>query len=161
MPVRWVPPALGPRGEGWVALQMVVLVLALVTGIVGAPWPDPVRPWLGAAGVAFALAGAVLSLAAIRHLGASITPYPMPGEGAEMREHGAYRLARHPIYGGVLLVTAGWSLLSSPLALVALVTLGFVFRGKSAREELWLAERYPGYQAYRARVPRRLIPLVW
>ena len=37
--------------------------------------------------------------------------------------------------------------------------LGF-FRLKSAREELWLEARYPGYAAYRART-RRLVPFIY
>jgi protein-S-isoprenylcysteine O-methyltransferase Ste14 len=140
---------------------MVVLGLALLAGVVGAPWPRSARPWLTAAGLAFAVAGGALSIAGIRHLGASITPYPMPSERAEMREHGAYRVVRHPIYGGLLLVAVGWAALTSPLAVAGAVALGLVFRGKSAREERWLVERYPSYEEYRARVRHRLIPLVW
>ncbi len=73
-------------------------------------------------------------------------------------ETGAYRLARHPIYGGLIIAAAGWGLLmASPVALLlAAVLLGF-FDLKSRREELWLADGYPGYAAYRART-RRLLP---
>ena len=47
--------------------------------------------------------------------------------------------------------------MASPIALLlAAVLLGF-FDLKSRREELWLADRYPGYAAYRGRT-RRLIP---
>ena len=68
---------------------------------------------------------------------------------------------RHPIYGGIIVGAAGYGLvMASPLALVgAAVLLGF-FRLKSAREELWLEARYPGYAAYRART-RRLVPFVY
>jgi protein-S-isoprenylcysteine O-methyltransferase Ste14 len=161
MTAGWVPPALGPRGEGWVALQFVVLGLALAAGVTGGAWPHEAATWLLVAGLALAVAGAALATAGIRHLGSSITPFPMPGEGAELREHGSYRLVRHPIYGGVLLASLGWALATSPLALVPAVILGLVFRGKSAREEMWLSERHEGYAAYRARVTKRFVPFVW
>jgi hypothetical protein len=46
-------PALGPRGEGWVAAQLVVGGLVAVLGFLGPGWPDPVR-------FAASVAGAVL-----------------------------------------------------------------------------------------------------
>jgi protein-S-isoprenylcysteine O-methyltransferase Ste14 len=158
---RWTPPALGARGEGWVALQFVVLGLIVVAGSVGGPWPAVAEPVLRVTGAALLVVGAALALAGMRTLGASLTPYPKPGDEATMREHGSYRLVRHPIYGGLLLGGLGWACLTSPLALVPVVLLAAVFAGKSAREEAWLDERYPGYPGYRARVRRRFVPFVW
>jgi protein-S-isoprenylcysteine O-methyltransferase Ste14 len=109
----------------------------------------------------FAAAGGTLAIAGLRHLGASLTPYPKPGAEAELRVHGAYRLVRHPIYGGLLLVCVGWSLLTSPSALVTSIVLGLVVWGKSMREEAWLLDRYPGYEGYRRQVRRRFLPYVW
>jgi protein-S-isoprenylcysteine O-methyltransferase Ste14 len=156
-----MPPALGPRGEGWVALQLVVLALVVVAGWSGYPWPDGAAQVLRVVGAVLLIAGLALSVAGMRTLGASLTPYPRPGEDAEMREHGSYRLVRHPIYGGLLLGSVGWSCLTSPLALLPALLLAAVFVGKSIREEAWLTERYPGYEVYRERVPRRFVPFVW
>lgn len=158
---RWTPPALGARGEGWVALQFLVLGLIVVAGSVGGPWPGAAEPALRIIGVALLVGGVVLALAGMRTLGPSLTPYPKPGDEATMREHGSYRLVRHPIYGGLLLGGLGWACLTSPLALAPVVVLAAVFAGKSAREEAWLAERYPAYPGYRARVRRRFVPFVW
>jgi protein-S-isoprenylcysteine O-methyltransferase Ste14 len=74
---------------------------------------------------------------------------------------GAYRLSRHPIYGGLILAAAGWGLLTASLValVLAAVLLGF-FDLKSRREEHWLEARYLDYPAYRART-RRLIPGVY
>jgi len=107
-----------------------------------------------------ALAGVVLAVAGIRHLGSSLTPFPVPIEGGELREGGVYALARHPIYGGGILAALGWSLLMSPWALVPTVLLAALFEGKRRREEGWLLERYPGYASYRRAVPRTFIPFV-
>lgn len=161
MTARKVPPALGARGGGWVILQFVVLGAAFAAGIAGPEWPAGASAWLMIGGSALVLVGIVLAAAGMRHLGSSITPFPRPGDEAELREHGSYRLVRHPIYGGLLLATLGWALATSPVALVPAVVLGLVFLGKSSREEAWLAERYDGYVDYRARVPKRFVPFVW
>jgi protein-S-isoprenylcysteine O-methyltransferase Ste14 len=76
-------------------------------------------------------------------------------------ETGAYRLVRHPIYGGLVAASLGWGLLtaSAPALAGAAVLLAF-FRLKSAREEAWLVARYPGYAAYRGRT-RRMLPFLY
>jgi protein-S-isoprenylcysteine O-methyltransferase Ste14 len=158
---RREPPALGPRGEGWVAIQVVLLGLLVLAGVLGPEWPDAVeRPFL-ALGFAVGIPGGVLFLGGALRLGAQLTPYPRPVEGGTLREGGLYGLARHPIYGGVLLLALAWALATSWLALGPTVLLAVLFELKSRREELWLAEHHEGYAAYRARVRRRFIPWVW
>ena len=89
-----------------------------------------------------------------------MTPLPYPRDHAELVESGIYARVRHPIYGGLVLLTAGWgSITASPAALAAAtIVLGF-FELKSRREEVWLERRFAGYDAYRAHT-RRLIPWV-
>jgi protein-S-isoprenylcysteine O-methyltransferase Ste14 len=148
-------PALGPRGEGWVVIQFVLLAAVAVSGLAGPAWVTTV---LGAVLLA---AGLLLAFRGVVNLRDALTPLPHPRDGASLVDTGSYRLVRHPIYGGIIVGAAGWGLVTaSPLALVgAAVLLGF-FRLKSAREELWLEARYPSYAAYRART-RRLIPFVY
>ena len=152
------PPA--GRGGRWVAAQGVLLLAVFGVGIVAPDWPASVRSAFRVVDVLLALAGLTLALSGIRHLGPSLTPFPAPVEGGELREDGVYALVRHPIYGGGWLVALGWSLWASPWALVPTVLLAILFEGKRRREEAWLLERYPGYEAYRAAVPRRFIPFV-
>lgn len=154
-------PDLGRRGEGWVALQTVALGAALLAGLIGREWPGPATTVRFVSGLALAGAGGTLALAGIRRLGAALSPFPRPVEGSALREDGVYRLVRHPIYGGLLLVALGWSLLSSPAALVPTVGLAVVLEGKRRREEAWLVAQDPTYPAYRVRVPRRFVPFVW
>lgn len=156
-----MPPALGRRGEGWVVLQVLVIALAVVAGRVGAAWPAGSAGVLRTAGFVLMVLGLGVSVTGMRHLGPALTPYPKPGEEAELRVHGSYRFVRHPIYGGLLLAGVGWSLVTSPLVLVAVGLLALVFWGKTIREEAWLDERYPGYGAYRERVRHRFWPFVW
>lgn len=158
---RREPPALGPRGEGWVAIQAVLLLLLLAAGALGPQWPDVVERPLLALGLAVGVPGAALFLGGALRLGAQLTPYPRPVHGGSLREEGVYGLARHPIYGGAMLLALAWSLATSWLALGATALLAALFELKSRREELWLVEHHEGYAAYRERVRRRFIPWVW
>lgn len=153
-------PNLGRRGEGWVVAQSMIGLLIIVAGIVGEGWPSSVRAPLLIAGIATALAGVVLFVAGVKALGTSLTPYPAPTESSTFREVGVYRFVRHPIYGGVLLMTLGWSLARSPLALAATAVLLILLELKSRHEEAMLVARYPAYEAYRMRVRWRFVPKV-
>jgi protein-S-isoprenylcysteine O-methyltransferase Ste14 len=154
-------PELGPRGEGWVALQVVLLALVGVAGVFGPRWPgswDRVT-WVL---VAVCAAGsAMLLIGGFFLLGAQITPFPKPVEGGELKDGGVYGLVRHPIYGGALLLCLAYAFAASPLALLPTALLALLFEGKRRREEAWLLERHPAYEEYRRRVRRSFIPYVW
>ncbi len=142
------------------AAQAVLFLAIAAAGVGGTRWPPVTSPVITVAGAVLLLAGVVLAGAGIRHLGPSLTPFPAPLEDGELREGGVYALVRHPIYGGGLLTALGWSLLTSPWALVPSALLAAVFEGKRRREETWLVDRYPGYAVYRRAVPRRYVPFV-
>jgi protein-S-isoprenylcysteine O-methyltransferase Ste14 len=75
---------------------------------------------------------------------------------------GVYRLARHPIYGGVVLLAAGWSLARAsiwPLLLSAVLAAFLLL--KSRREEAWLSAADPAYDEYRRLVRRRMLPFLF
>ncbi|HSK51502.1 MAG TPA: isoprenylcysteine carboxylmethyltransferase family protein [Clostridia bacterium] len=151
-------PTLGPRGEGWVVLQGILGVIAAAAGVAGLASP----PWDGAPRAATTLAGVVLGCLGalqvwrgVRDLGRNVTPLPHPTAGATLVETGVYRRVRHPIYGGVMLVAAGWGLLTAaPVALAVAAVFVPFFWLKSTVEERWLDQRFPGYAAYRRRTHR-------
>ena len=66
---------------------------------------------------------------------------------------------RHPIYTGVVLLLAGYTLAWSNWTLALIV--GFIalqyFKAKAGAEERWLMERFPAYEAYMRHVPRRVL----
>ena len=126
--------------------------------IVGAGFLPPHAPGLRVAGAGVALGGAVLALWAGRTLGRSLTPYPEPRARGELVEHGPFRFARHPIYGGVLVVFVGYVLATSVAALVPTAALAVLWLLKSREEERRLAARFPGYADYRRRVRGRFLP---
>lgn len=152
-------PGLGPRGEGWFALQVLLLAGIAVAGLAyGTDVPDGVRPlaWLAGGGlIAFGLLVGALGL---RDLGPSLSPLPRPTEGGQLVRHGVYRRVRHPIYVGVLLVALGWSVLTASVVAGGLaIGLAVLIDLKARREEVWLRERFPDYADY-ARRTRRFIP---
>ena len=157
-------PALGPRGEGWVAAQLILFVVIAVAGLrdLGSRLPGEGSGWfvtsVGLAAIAF---GAVVAGRGVWDLGASLSPFPRPLEGAPLVDIGAYRLIRHPIYSGLVVTALGWGLVTwSGLAIAVAGLLFLLFAGKSRREEAWLAEVHPGYRAYQART-KRLIPWLY
>ena len=154
-------PALGPHGEGWVAIQIVLIGLAGAAGLRGPRWPRVAPSPRVLAALALALSGSALFASGSQRLGRQLTPFPRPMAEGSLKQEGAYSLVRHPIYGGVLLLGAAWALLSSPLALLPLALAGPFLEAKRSREEAWLAERHPEYAAYREQVRRRFIPFVW
>ena len=145
------------RGASWVVAQSVVIV-AIVALILSSRRPDsaPLRD----CGIVVALAGALLFGWAYRAMGRSFTPFPRPSASAELVVSGPFRLVRHPVYGGLLLLAAGVSLAIGLAGLIGTALLAVLWWRKSQLEERLLVERYPGYASYRARVRRRFLPFV-
>ena len=116
--------------------------------------------WLRALlGGVVAGAGLALAVWGVRSLGPSLTPGTEPLPGAPLVTGGAYGHLRHPIYGGIVLLLAGYTLAWSNWTMALVV--GFValqyFQAKAGAEERWLLERYPEYQRYAAQVHRRVL----
>ena len=152
-------PSLGPRGEGWVLIQGVLLVLVAAAGwSLGPDWSGPLRLAGVVVGIVLIVGGIVLAVRGVVDLGGALTPLPRPRDGAELVETGAYAFVRHPIYGGLILAAFGWAIVQASIIAFALAAVLAAFlRVKSAREEAWLEQRFPAYTAYRART-RRFIP---
>ena len=154
-------PALGPRGEGWGLVQTALLVGVAAAGLLRARWPENLQvPALVIAIIAGG-AGLWLAAAAIATLGRSGSPFPKPPAISELKQSGVYARVRHPIYGGVLLLSLAWSLARSPWALIPTGALAIALLLKSHLEEQWLIDRHPAYAGYRQRVRRRLVPYLW
>ena len=149
------------RGGAWVFAQFPLTALALFVARVGPTIPSfvlgPAR-WLG---LGLFVTGGLLFLAGAVGLGSDLTPFPRPRPDAHLVQSGAYRLARHPIYGGGVIAILGWALLNGGwLGLVAAAGMAVFFNSKAGVEERWMMGQFPEYAAYRRRV-RKLIPFIY
>ncbi|MGZ4481486.1 MAG: methyltransferase family protein [Gaiellales bacterium] len=143
----------------WVIAQLALIGLVIAAGVA---FPGSWAQAIPVLGLLLLATGAVLALAGALRLGPDMTPLPTPRSTGRLVETGAYGRARHPIYGGVLLVAIGWSLTrSSWPALAASAALGILLDRKSRHEERLLEQRFTGYAGYRRRTPRRLIPWLY
>jgi protein-S-isoprenylcysteine O-methyltransferase Ste14 len=154
-------PALGPRGEGWVAIQLVLFALLAVAGSMGPAWGEPWLTLGRAVGAVHVGAGVILAALGLVGLRENLTAVPRPVAGGRLIAHGVYGVVRHPIYAGIILAGVGWGLVTaSPAALAVAAGIGVFFDLKSRREEAWLLEAYPTYDEYRRRV-RKLLPFLY
>ena len=140
--------------SGWPLLDAILPPDAGIAPFLS-PAPPPWRmlaivPWFG---------GAVMAIWGARSLGPNLTPGTEPLAAGVLVERGAYRVVRHPLYLGIVLLLWGsaWGLTNAGVGAVSgLVALAF-FDRKAAAEERWLTRRFPAFAAYRERVPK-LIP---
>lgn len=150
---------MGKRGEGWVVLQLVLLLIILIAPRIGGSINFPI--WLRALGAFIIIAAGVVVIMGALALGRSLTPFPKPVPGGRLVTSGIYGMVRHPLYTAVIFATFGWGLLTANLLVIGLVAVVFLFVDqKSRREEKWLMEAYPEYAGYRRRV-RKLIPWIY
>lgn len=155
-------PELGARGGGWVAAQLVLLAGIAASALVGLGWPDEVELVAFGVGSVLIALGLLLVVAGGAQLGPSLTAFPAPRPGSELETAGLYRRARHPMYGGGILVALGWSIVFATVVGLALtVVLVLLFELKARREEAWLLDHHPGYRDYLRRTRRRFLPFVY
>jgi protein-S-isoprenylcysteine O-methyltransferase Ste14 len=140
--------------RGWLLVTAQFGLLAvLVLGPSGEVWTvsGPLRTagsvlrWAGFAAVALGALG----------LGRGFSVHPAPTGVAVLRTDGLYRVVRHPIYSGVLLLAGGIAATAgSLLAITAFAFLVLLLSAKARFEERLLVERFPDYTAYARRTPR-------
>jgi protein-S-isoprenylcysteine O-methyltransferase Ste14 len=156
----WIPRRWDDAVKAGSSLHSIVIVAAVACAVIGPSWPNDSGSWLRVIGFVLEAAGAGILIVSRITLGRSFTPMPRPRDRSTLRTTGVYAGARHPIYGGLFILLLGLSFHRSPLVLAPTALLAGIFWLKSIREEAWLAERYPEYDAYRRATPRRFIPWI-
>ena len=118
-------------------------------------WPF----WVGAA---LTLTGLLFTVWARVHLGRNWSGTVTIKQGHELITSGPYRIARHPIYSGLLLAFVGSALARAEWrGVVAVIFAFWAFWEKLHIEEQWMREQFgAAYDEYRRRVAA-LVPFVF
>lgn len=152
---------MGPRGEGWIGLQMVLEIgILVIAPLTGPAWGGPARLVTTIVGLALLAAGVAVFGWGASHLGASFSIWVTPRPAASLVTSGPYRFTRHPICTAQVALCLGWALVAaSPAGLLLVpVVAWYLDRYKLAREEQTLLAKYPGYAVYMRAVPHRMLP---
>ena len=154
----------GARGEWYVAVQSGLFLL-IALGPRDFPdvtaWPSGVAKICTVAGLFMLLTGFLVAASGILRMGKNITPLPYPADHATLLETGPYRIVRHPMYFGAILMAFGWAFfVQGRLTFVYAIILLIFFVFKARREEAWLRDKFSGYAEYQKRV-KKLIPYIY
>lgn len=110
-------------------------------------------------GLALCILGAAVTCYARHTLGRNWSGTVQLKENHELIEHGPYRIVRHPIYTGFLLLFLGNAIMVGDWRGLLAVTIVFVsFWRKLKREELWLAQHFGARYAEYSSHTKALIP---
>jgi protein-S-isoprenylcysteine O-methyltransferase Ste14 len=114
-----------------------------------------------AIGLVLAMSGAVLAIYSRALLGREWSATVQLKQGHELITRGPYRLVRHPIYSGLLLLFLGHAVMVGDWRGLLAVAIVFAsFWRKLVQEEAWLAERFgEDYREYQART-KALVPAI-
>ena len=158
------PPSIYARGALYVLIQVLLLVLLFFgpSSLSGAKiWTGSISHWLFWLGWILFTVSIIFSVMAAFQLGSNLTPLPGPKPGAKLVRNGLYRLVRHPIYFGVIVLSFAWFLITQGELTLAYASLIFIFfEIKSRKEEQWLVTTFPEYAHYQKHV-RKLLPLIY
>ncbi len=114
----------------------------------------------GIPGDVLVLIGLFIAISARIALGGNWSARVTLKENHELIERGPYRLVRHPIYSGLLLMILGTAIVVGQVgSFVVLAFCSFGLWVKLRREEALLTKHLPGYSEYMRRT-RALIPFV-
>jgi protein-S-isoprenylcysteine O-methyltransferase Ste14 len=154
----------GRRGEWYVVVQFALFLLVSFGPRTwqGLPeWRYPFDRIGTLTGGCLLILGGLLTVAGFYSQGKNLRVLPRPRENARLVETGAYRLVRHPIYGGLVFAALGWGLsVHGWLTIGYAILLCIILDLKARREERWLREKFPEYAAYQKKVAR-FIPFIY
>ena len=157
---------MSPRAERTVGWSLVGLQAVLLVALVVLPWRVSFGDVLASGawlwiGLVLIVSGLIIAVTAMVTLGSALTATPVPHAHAALCTAGIYGHIRHPIYTGLLIAAAGFTVsVGTWWQLGVCIVLVVFFVAKSRWEDRMLARRHPGeWQAYALRtgaiIPRR------
>jgi protein-S-isoprenylcysteine O-methyltransferase Ste14 len=115
---------------------------------------------MAVSGAIIATLGVILAFSARAAIGGNWGPPATRRSDTELVTSGPYAFARHPIYGGILLMMTGTAIGLIPTWWLVAAAAGIYFFYSARAEERFMTERFPdSYPAYRART-KMLLPFL-
>jgi protein-S-isoprenylcysteine O-methyltransferase Ste14 len=112
-------------------------------------------------GLSINIAGVIFALVARYWLGKNWSAIVTIKKNHDLVQSGPYAITRNPIYTGLLFGFVGAVIIVGELrGLIALVILFISFEIKISKEEKFMNEKFPAYEAYALRT-RKLIPFIY
>ena len=146
----------------FIRLSWLVFLLAFVIPGLDFRFGWSVVPvWLVAVSALIILGGYLIFIVVVRENEYAARTVEVE-EDQQVISTGPYRLIRHPLYTGVLLIFIFSPLaLGSYWALIAFIPLPVIVILRIFNEEKVLSTQLPGYMEYMQKVKYRLIPYIW
>ncbi|WP_252723821.1 methyltransferase family protein [Winogradskyella psychrotolerans] len=111
--------------------------------------------WIRYAALILAGLGLILGISALLQINTKLSPFPTPVVDSKLLTHGAYAIAKHPIYTSILTVTLGYAIYDESLfKFIIFIALWILFYFKSNYEEKLLSKKFTEYSAYKLNTNR-------
>lgn len=113
--------------------------------------------WLSYASLIIVGLGVILGCVALLQLNNKLSPFPTPVASGTLITHGAFAVARHPIYTALIFSGLGYAIYSESFYKILItLSLSILFFFKSRYEERLLSQKFPAYEAYKKQTRRFL-----
>ncbi len=136
-----------PKDQILVSIQLLLFLVFTVN----VDWSLGLySPRLKNCGLIVSIFGLIIILLSVLQLNKNLSPFPTPKNNAVLVQNGLFKLVRHPIYSGIILVVIGYSVYKDSLykGIISMLLL-ILFHFKTKYEEQKLSEKFPNYQSYK------------
>lgn len=136
-----------PKDQILVSIQLLLFLVFTVN----VDWSLGLySPRLKNCGLIVSIFGLIIILLSVLQLNKNLSPFPTPKNNAVLVQNGLFKLVRHPIYSGIILVVIGYSVYKDSLykGIISMLLL-ILFHFKTKYEEQKLSEKFSNYQSYK------------
>tara|TARA_B100000579_G_scaffold272693_1_gene225242 strand:- start:64 stop:621 length:558 start_codon:yes stop_codon:yes gene_type:complete len=143
------------KGEWYLLSQILLILLHLIP-----PYPKieniafSINIFFIIIGLVLLFQGLIIVIKAFIDLGDNLTPLPYPMIESNLIKNNSYKINRHPLYKGILLISLGKCIFSlSLIHLFLFISLAYILKIKALKEEAILKIKFPEYEKYIKEVP--------
>ncbi len=137
-----------PKDVLLVSTQFLLFILYTID----LDWSLGVSHILKMVSLMIATIGLLIVIIAILQLNKNLSPFPTPKTHSVLLQNGLYKVIRHPIYSGLILIFFGYGVSKDSGYKIIIATLLFIlFHFKTQYEEKQLQNKFPEYQSYKSK----------